>query len=63
MDKAKRKLAEQLAARLMPKDNRTAAQKLGGKGIILNERPEGMSYETYKHLRRLQTKAIKNLLR
>ena len=59
MNKAKRKLAEQL----MPKDDRTAAQKLGGKGIILNERPDGMSFEEYKLLRRMQTKAIKNLLR
>ena len=59
MNKAKRKLAEQL----MPKDNRTAAQKWGGKGQILNERPEGMRFEEYKLLRRMQTKAIKKMLR
>jgi hypothetical protein len=63
MDKAKRKLAEQLAAKLMPKDNRTEAQKWGGKGQILNERPEGMRFEEYKLLRRMQTKAIKKMLR
>lgn len=41
----------------------TKAQQYGGKGQILNERPEGMSYEEYRLKRRLQTKAIKNLLR
>lgn len=30
------------------------------KGVILNERPEGMSYEDYRLARKEQTKMIKN---
>jgi hypothetical protein len=41
----------------------TAAQKTLKKATLLNERPEGMSFEQYKLLRRQQTKAIRNSLR
>lgn len=40
----------------------TKAQKTFKGVTILNERPEGMSYDEYKKLRAQQTKAIKKAL-
>jgi hypothetical protein len=41
----------------------TKAQTAFKKVTLLTERPEGMSFEKYKLLRRQQTKAIRNALR
>jgi len=37
----------------------TAAERVFKKSPILNERPEGMTFEEYKIARRLQTRAIR----
>jgi hypothetical protein len=41
----------------------TPAQKAFNGVAILTERPHGMSYQEFKKLRRIQTKAIKNAIR
>ncbi len=41
----------------------TKAQEILGKYTLVNERPEGMSFEEYKRIQKAQAKLIKKCLR
>lgn len=47
----------------MPKTNLIPGKQIPKFGTILNERPEGMSFEVYKAIQKEQTKQLKRRLR